>query len=225
MKGSLTTHMSVCIQGFLNQYENKSMAGLMIDNEDNNRPMSDSEIRTDLKERLSKGEVVLPMSNECNHFDKKDGCQCKHYNRVVLVDVWNGEGYSSPVVKEISTNPNEIAKAVRDIADSYNDVTFNEESDTFISLNYDDEENNASIFTLETNDFNKMLIKIMPDICSVEILDTDPNENKLLEKMHKLIKEGNFEEDDVDGYFLNPEGTFQFGSHDDDSGFVHYEIV
>ncbi|MBD5210981.1 MAG: hypothetical protein HDS77_06925 [Bacteroidales bacterium] len=68
-KTTAQKHMSVNIQGMLNFYRRKSMAGLMTD--DNGRSMSDKEVREELQRHLSLGHKLLPMCDEkeCPDFD------------------------------------------------------------------------------------------------------------------------------------------------------------
>lgn len=63
-------HMSINIEGFLRNYKNKKMTGLMTD--DNGKPMSDGEVRLYLHNCQVNGWKKLPMG-ECEGFDHFGG--------------------------------------------------------------------------------------------------------------------------------------------------------
>lgn len=63
-------HMSVNINGFLAAYKNKSMKGLIID--DDGKYMSDGEVRLYLHNCQVKGWKKLPMG-DCDGFDHFGG--------------------------------------------------------------------------------------------------------------------------------------------------------
>ena len=65
-------HMSMNIEGALRNYKGKKMTGLLSD--DNDRDLSDKEVRAYLKECLSKGWKKIPCG-DCEGFDHFDkGC-------------------------------------------------------------------------------------------------------------------------------------------------------
>lgn len=78
-----TNHMGMSIEGFLRNYKNRKMTGLMTD--DNGREMSDKECRDYLAKCQVKGWKLLPMCghDECPDFDRfENGCP-GHLKRVV----------------------------------------------------------------------------------------------------------------------------------------------
>lgn len=63
-------HMSMSVEGALRNYRNKSMAGLLID--DNGREMTDKEVRKYLAECQAKGWKKIPCG-DCEGFDHFGG--------------------------------------------------------------------------------------------------------------------------------------------------------
>lgn len=64
-------HLSVNIEGLLNQYKRKKMNRVLVD--DNGKSLNDSEARAYLIQAIQEGKRVLPTA-DCEGFDFVKGC-------------------------------------------------------------------------------------------------------------------------------------------------------
>jgi len=62
-------HMGVDIQGMLNSKRKHTYC-----TDDNGNPMTDKQVRQELRELLAKGHKVMPMNPDCDCFDPITGC-------------------------------------------------------------------------------------------------------------------------------------------------------
>lgn len=65
-------HMSMSIQGFLNNYKYRNCDGIATDDDGN--PISGREFKAYLRKCLKKGWRLIPMGNDCEGFDHQNGC-------------------------------------------------------------------------------------------------------------------------------------------------------
>ena len=151
--------------------------------------------------------------------------------KVLLVDAFNGEGYSEPDIKVSNLrNSIETLKIIEDMILSYGDGFVEKEMDGHykdaVILSFDDGEDAGSIHIIDipTNEF--YVVQVQPQTNEVKFYVKMPTREKALEVFKEYLvyddKYG-FEEDDVENY----DGEDFFGSHANnlDCEYYYFKIV
>ena len=139
----------------------------------------------------------------------------------VVIDVFNGEGYSSPSIF-VSSNKEITKNKFAEFCRSYNaDFMRIETSDTEIS--FEGHNDSGRVFILDIPEDKFTLIKLQPDVCHGIVLESFTSLGDAKAKLSGFVNSGIFDEDDVNDF----EDELLFGSHDikGDEGFVHYQII
>ena len=148
--------------------------------------------------------------------------------KAVVVDVFNGEGYSEPTVTVLEKDSKEMFEAIETARLSYGDSF--EESEGAGEENYKDvvysfegEEDSGAIHVIDLLIPEKVyIIHVQPDECKASIYGVyDTMEEAKSQLVHEMNKESNaYDIDDIEDY----DGEDVFSSHGND-GFDYFQII
>ncbi len=151
--------------------------------------------------------------------------------KALIVDTFNGEGYSGPTIKVSNVrNSVEALDIIDDMRLSYGDDFIEKEidgdnkGDVILTLDDGEDQGSIHIMDLPTSEF--YIIQVRPQINEVKFFVKMPTMKKALEVLKEYVvyddKYG-FDEDDIEDY----DGEANFGSHADnlDCEYYHFEIV
>lgn len=152
--------------------------------------------------------------------------------KTLIVDTFNGEGYSNPTIKVSHLrNSTETLEIIDDMRMTYCQEEYVEEEidgdnkgDVILCLNA--EEDQGSIHIMDLPDSQFYIVQVRPQINEVKFFVKMPTKEKALETLKEYViyddKYG-FDEDDVEDY----DGEDFFGSHANnlDCEYYHFEIV
>lgn len=140
----------------------------------------------------------------------------------IVVDVFNGEGYSEPSVSKISKD--DWLPFICEKLEEYSGKSdFKGYGAERVEFSYNSGEDNAALTLLEKPADKVMLVRIEPDICTVHATNYGSYDEAMAELVDIVSnKENGFDEDDVADFLAG--GLKEFASHGDD-GFRYYEII
>lgn len=135
--------------------------------------------------------------------------------KFILVDTWNGEGYSEPEVK-VFNHYDAMEQAYNELQQEYAnqgmDLTINE--DSFI---YEQGDDAGCVHQIEIEETT--IIKIMPDMNEVEIIVADDDAEL---NFHEMVINESYEETPFKNDYEH--GHTYYGEHAAD-GFVAYQLI
>ena len=142
-------------------------------------------------------------------------------------ETFNGEGYSDPTLGVCSES--EIIGIVNNWSESYGDEftkNINRLDDEYkLDISFvDSEEEDAGRLIFKSVEPNKFyLVVVSPDVNETHIDEPHNTLEEAMDELDQIIHSEyyNFEQDDVDEY----DGGLVFGSHNEDTGYEHYEII
>jgi len=139
--------------------------------------------------------------------------------KYALVCTTNGENYSEPVIEVIEGIDDTIKRInhYRNEASEYAQEEKNDELD--YSFDFMPDSSRVQAFKIPSD--RHILLEIKPDINDVSIYSSYVNKRDCIHTIKYLINEHAFEEDDINDY----DGEDSFGSHDNDRGYIHLQIV
>ena len=151
--------------------------------------------------------------------------------KVLLVDTFNGEGYSEPTIKVSSIrNSVEALEIIDDMRLSYGDNFIEEqiEGDNKgdVVLTFDDGEDQGAIHIMDLPTSEFYIVKIDPQVNDVKFYAKMPTMETALETLKDIVEDDatyGWDECDVEDY----DGEDFFGSHSDnlDCNFYYFKIV
>jgi len=142
--------------------------------------------------------------------------------RRILIETFNGEGYSNPQIIKIG-NQKDLDKKFKILLEEYASDEFESEWGSDYNVTFDNKTDQGAIQLIEVDRIKKALIQIKPDINKVVILKESEDINELLLLLEETTEENNFEDDDLAEYALC-EAKHILSSHGD-NGFYHLEII
>ena len=151
----------------------------------------------------------------------------KAINQYVVSDVFNGEGYSDPLMFIVTEDekPGVIKAFITTYKNDENFKCIDENNPNSILLSTNTDQGIIHTFPLEDNMFTLMMLHT--DDCQCEIAGVYSTKERAVEKMEAHINGDstwgfNFDNDDIANY---SKGELSFGSHDKEQGFVYFKIV
>lgn len=136
---------------------------------------------------------------------------------VILVDTFNGEGYSNPKVIQ----SNDVFKDITDIMKEYG-TDFKVEITEDGNIAFDNNIDQGSIHKLDVLYDGYTILVINPDVNKVSIKSHFNTLAEAKEELGKVVNSGIYvDEDEIDEY---DDDDISFGGHTDD-GFSYLEIV
>ena len=148
--------------------------------------------------------------------------------KVLLVDTFNGEGYSDPMVKVSNIrNSVETLEIIDDMRLSYGDdfiekqIDGDNKGDVILALDDGEDEGSIHIMDLPTSEF--YVVQVRPQINEVKFWVKMPTMETALSTLKKyIVNDETFEwdEDDIEDY----DGEDHFGSHGKEE-FLYFKIV
>jgi hypothetical protein len=150
--------------------------------------------------------------------------------KAVIIDTFNGEGYSEPTIKVSQLrNSVETLNIINEMRLTYCENKYAEsemkgdnEGDVILFLDAEEDSGSIHIMDLPTPEF--YIIQIKPQINEVKFWLKMPTMETALETLSEFIVNSNdfgFDEDDVEDY----DGEDFFGSHAEDGEFYYFKIV
>ncbi len=151
--------------------------------------------------------------------------------KALIVDTFNGEGYSEPTIKVSNVrNSVEALEIIDDMRLSYGDDFIEKEidgdnkGDVILTLDDGEDQGAIHIMDLPTSEF--YILKIDPQVNDVKFYAKMPTMEKALETLKDIIEDEStygWDECDVEDY----DGEDFFGSHADnlDCNFYYFKIV
>lgn len=145
----------------------------------------------------------------------------------IVVDVVNGEGYSSPNIKMVD-NSAEVQLTRHEFINSYGDDFGEVESYTTDKMvfTYGDDDDGAVIQVLELNpSIRYHMIRVRPEILDVQISYSANELYEVMGQLRQIVLDGGlgFEADEIVD-FEQGDGT-EFGSHCADDEFIFFKII
>ncbi len=151
--------------------------------------------------------------------------------KALIVDTFNGEGYSEPTIKVSNVRSSvEALEIIDDMRLSYGDDFIEKEidgdnkGDVILTLDDGEDQGAIHIMDLPTSEF--YILKIDPQVNDVKFYAKMPTMEKALETLKDIIEDEStygWDECDVEDY----DGEDFFGSHADnlDCNFYYFKIV
>jgi hypothetical protein len=145
----------------------------------------------------------------------------------IYSETFNGDGYSDPTLGVCKEG--EIIDVFKKFSEHYTDgewtknVNHTDGYKLDVSfVDHDEEDAGRIIFnSVEPNKY--YLVLVTPDVNETFIDDPHDTLEEALDELDQIVhnEDYDFDEDDVDEY----DGGLSFGSHNNDTGYEHYEII
>ena len=147
--------------------------------------------------------------------------------KTLLVDTFNGEGYSEPTIEVVAERNNvDFMHSIEDMRSSYSPDFLEKQIDGDkkgdVILTYDNDEDQGSIHIMDIPTPEFYIVQVKPQINEVSFYVKMPTIETALSTLQDIVnnEELCFDEDDIEEY----DGEDFFGSHGKEE-FLYFKIV